>query len=514
MNGNTRPTIDYTNKDYASLRQELLEVARKKLPAWTDHSANDFGVMLVELFAYMGDILAYSIDRQANESYLETAVERGSVLNMLRLIGRELRPPQPASADLSLLFTATANGIVTIPTGAEFQTEAAVTGESIFFQYIREAIAIDLARIPPTTYAGDGTQYKRFDTLPVVQVDAAITNEVVGSSAGTPNQRFALARSPLIDGTLIVDVDEGAGPIGWELEDTLLNSLSNDRHYIVLRDENDVAWIEFGDNRYGQIPRRGRNNILATYRVGGGVKGNVPPLTINQAVSDISDLELVFNGLAASGGVDAEPLDEAVQRGPQIFRAMDRAVTVQDFEAHAREFGVGKARARGAGWNRIELYVAPVGGGQPTDTLKEDLRVYLDSKRMMSTILDVQDPDYINVFIAGTLEIESYYFMQQVQQQAENAILNLLAFDNVDFEDTLYLSKIYEAIEAIEGLRAVNVSHFALHPLPDPALPPPAGQPLSLPFDGTLRFGWSEIPQAGYSTGILFTEVIGGRRAV
>ena len=74
MSNETGPIIDYTNKDYDSLREAMLELAREKLPAWTDHSPNDLGVTLLELFAYMGDILLYYQDRIANESYLDTAV--------------------------------------------------------------------------------------------------------------------------------------------------------------------------------------------------------------------------------------------------------------------------------------------------------------------------------------------------------------------------------------------------------------------------------------------------------
>ena len=50
-------------------------------------------MLLVDLFAYVGDVIAYYQDRIASESFLDTAVERRSVLNLLRLIGYELAPP-------------------------------------------------------------------------------------------------------------------------------------------------------------------------------------------------------------------------------------------------------------------------------------------------------------------------------------------------------------------------------------------------------------------------------------
>lgn len=507
MNTSVRPRIDYTDRDYASLREAMLELAREKLPTWTDHSPNDLGVVLLELFAYMGDILLYYQDRIANESYLETAVERRSVINLLRLIGYELRPPQPASADLTLLFKDDATGMVTVDTGAEFKTTAEATGEPIHFQYVGERLDIDLDLIAATTNEEcPDKPYKRYETLPVVQVDAAVSDEILGSSDGSAGQRFALARAPLIDGSLVLTVDEGAGPKAWERKETLLHSVSGDQHYVVRWDQDDVAWVEFGDGKYGKIPQRGRNNITATYRIGGGEKGNVPPNTIIKAVTSIDHLKHVFNEGPATGGMDREDSSEAVLRGPQLFRAMGRAVTARDYEDHAREFGVGKARARAAGWNRIELFVAPVGGGQPTDTLKEDLRAYFEDRRIMTSILDIRDPRYVSVFIKGSLEIESYFFTQQVQQRVENAVRELLAFEKVDFEDTLYLSKVYEAIEDIEGVAGANITHFTVTEPPDDTL--------DLPSDGTLRFDWNEIPVAAYAQGVLLTEVTGGLSAI
>src|SRR5687767_11433496 len=101
-----QPVIDYTNKDYLSLRQAMLDLAHYRLPEWTDQGAADLGVLLVDLFAYMGDVVLYYQDRIANELFLGTATERRSVLQLLRLIGYELKPGVAAAADLTLTFKA------------------------------------------------------------------------------------------------------------------------------------------------------------------------------------------------------------------------------------------------------------------------------------------------------------------------------------------------------------------------------------------------------------------------
>src|SRR6185295_1195468 len=153
------PAIDYTNKDFQSLRRAMLELARYRLPEWTDQSPSDLGVLLVELFAYMGDVVLYYQDRIANESFPQTAVERRSVVNLMRLIGYELSPPAPASVEITLVFNVPAPGaatIVTIPQGAQFASDAKAPGGRQIFEYLGPAFTIDLASDQVSVRPEDG----------------------------------------------------------------------------------------------------------------------------------------------------------------------------------------------------------------------------------------------------------------------------------------------------------------------------------------------------------------------
>src|SRR6266851_2981127 len=98
--GDNQQVIDYLARDYRSFRKALLDLIPSKLPEWTDRSEADFGVVLIELVAYMADILSYYQDRIANEAFLSTAQERRSVIEHLRLIGYEMAPAAPGSAAL------------------------------------------------------------------------------------------------------------------------------------------------------------------------------------------------------------------------------------------------------------------------------------------------------------------------------------------------------------------------------------------------------------------------------
>jgi Baseplate J-like protein len=527
------PWIDYTNKDYASLLAAMLDLATQRLPEWTDQSPNDVGVMLLELFAYMGDTLFYDQDRIAGESFLETARERRSVLQMLRLIGYELRPPVPASADLTLLFANNATGTVTIPTGTQFTTTKDSTPVPISFYYRGPPISIDFSTLKryrlgpnnvltrlPSGQAADSTTYLVLgpvsvsdtsgatgDAIPVMQVDAIVTNEILGSSDGSPGQSFALARAPLISDSLVLLVDEGAQPPpSWTRVASLLESLPTDTSFSVRRDENDVAWIQFGDNTYGRAPRRGRNNIIARYLVGGGTKGNVPVAAISKAVLSVNQLKRVINVGAASGGDDAEGTAIAAVRGPQQFRSMGRAVTEADYELHAKVFGVAKVRATATGWNRVTLVVAPAGGGFASLTLKHDLIAYFDDKRMITTQVEIRDPSYVCIGIRWTLTVLPQYAANQVQTNAIQAVLSMWAFDQVDFAEKLFLSKIYEVVGALAGVENVFVDTFNRQSALPSSLPPFDGTTPNIVEGGTIQLGDNEIPGTIKVTALLATN--------
>jgi hypothetical protein len=79
--------IDYLAKDYAGFRQALIDFIPTRLPAWTERSEADIGMMLLELFAATADTLSYMQDRVANEAFLATASQRRSVAAHLALLG-------------------------------------------------------------------------------------------------------------------------------------------------------------------------------------------------------------------------------------------------------------------------------------------------------------------------------------------------------------------------------------------------------------------------------------------
>ncbi|MFN2497151.1 MAG: baseplate J/gp47 family protein, partial [Pseudonocardiaceae bacterium] len=436
----------------------------------------DFGNVLLELFAHLGDILSYYQDRVANESFLGTARTRRSVIEHLRLIGYELGTAAPAATTLSLTVPGTVSATVTVTKGDAFATKSQKNRPSLRFEYTREApLTIDFS----TLSADPVTKRKIFGAaqggIPVEE-GRLIRDELLGTSDGTPNQRFPLAHPRLIlrppgpgqqsrDVLVVTQLATQPANAGdtWTRRESLAFSQAGQRDYLVEIDAEDRATVVFGDGSFGKIPPPG-TSIRVTYRVGGGLAGNVAANTVTTIIN-APQLALlgatVTNPGPATGGAEREDIAHAVQHAPAVFRSLRRAVTAADYEALALSFkGVGKVRAVATGWNQVTLYVAPEGGGKVSDVLEADLKGFFEDKRMLSQLIEISDVDYVPIYVTAEIAVESFYVVADVVARVQQAVAQLLAFDRVDFNQIIYLSKFYEQSQDIAGVIYVNITEF------------------------------------------------------
>src|ERR1039457_645824 len=100
-----RGRLPYVNKDYDSIREELLARIPQLTDRWTDFNVSDLGVVLLELFSGIADMLAYYIDAQAAECYLPTARQRSNIINLCSLIDYKLHGPVAASTRIAFTLS-------------------------------------------------------------------------------------------------------------------------------------------------------------------------------------------------------------------------------------------------------------------------------------------------------------------------------------------------------------------------------------------------------------------------
>lgn len=93
--------ISYTNKDFNSFRSELQNYANSNFSDnIIDFSDASVGGMLLDLNAYVGDVLSYYLDHQFNENSLERAVESNNIERLIRETGTVIPPASPSYAEV------------------------------------------------------------------------------------------------------------------------------------------------------------------------------------------------------------------------------------------------------------------------------------------------------------------------------------------------------------------------------------------------------------------------------
>lgn len=286
------------------------------------------------------------------------------------------------------------------------------------------------------------------------------------SSLGAIAPRTATPRITSLKGQLAAVTDE------WIARPDLLSSGSGDPHVVVEVDDNGRARLRFGDDTNGKRPATD-THFTIDYRVGNGVIGNVGAESIAHIVSVSDAFTAVRNPTPATGGVEPEDIEAARRDAPQAFRTQERAVTAADYAAAAeRRPDVQRAAAtfRWTGsWYTARVTADRFGGGSVDALFSTGLRNHLERFRMAGYDLDVGGPTYVPLDVALNLCINDDYFRSDVlgavadvlsSRVLANGQLGFFHPDRFTFGQSVYLSQIIAAAQAVEGVDSVRAVKF------------------------------------------------------
>jgi hypothetical protein len=107
------PQVNYLSRDYTSIREDLINYLKAFFPdQWQDFNVASPGMALLELNAYVGDILSYVADKKFNELFIDGVTERKSAYRLAKTLGYSIPGVRPALtlADITIEVPVTANG--------------------------------------------------------------------------------------------------------------------------------------------------------------------------------------------------------------------------------------------------------------------------------------------------------------------------------------------------------------------------------------------------------------------
>jgi hypothetical protein len=264
----------------------------------------------------------------------------------------------------------------------------------------------------------------------------------------------------------------------WQPLLDLLSSHALDRVFAVETENDGSALLRFGDGQYGLDPPSG-SHIFAQYRIGTGTAGNAGADSLVHVINpgtvlNFPSLTAVRNPLPAWGGTEPESLDQVKLLAPAAFRASQhRAVTEEDY-AHAAELQPEVAQAvatfRWTGsWYTVFITVDPFGRNNVPQELRDRVRDWVTSFTQAGYDLEINAPVYVPLDIAIDICVTPYHFRGDVEQALLIALENqahpdgttgFFYPDRFGFGQPLYLSQLYAAVMAVEGVESASAKRF------------------------------------------------------
>ncbi|MBO9556785.1 putative baseplate assembly protein [Cellulomonas sp.] len=333
-------------------------------------------------------------------------------------------------------------------------------------------------------------------TVPAVHAET-IRDEVVGLSEGVPGQTFPLEHRPVVAGPpTVLEVATGAGWAQWTEVESFAGHGPDDEVFVLDRAAGEIQLgpsVREPDGTlrsYGAIPPKGAPLRLPRYRTGGGPDGNVAPGTVQVLRGGLPFVDRVSNRRAAAGGVAAETVDEAKERGPLALRVRDRAVTAEDYEHLARAAAVDVARVRavsagdGADAGAIRVLVVPAAQPDAEGSLRfEDLvpspeslaaiAEHLEERRPVGARVIVEPPFYQGVTVVARLSPRPRAAVPMLEAEAVRALNRY--FDPLrggpdgegwPFGRPVQAGEVYAVLQRLPGTEIVeDVKIFAADPL-------------------------------------------------
>ena len=428
--------VKFTHRDYGSIKADLIAYIKDRLPTWTDFLESDFGVVLVELNAGIGDMTAFYQNVTATESFPVTARLFESLVRHAEWFGYHPHPASAAQVDLT--FTKRdMHQATTVPRGTQVST---VDGSVVF--ETTEDLYMPAGQKSGTVGAVHGTH---------------VDGQIIGVSTGKKNQNFKLLTQGLVmltenNTALTVKVDGTE----WAQYRSLVWA-SGDNGYRVWIDANRDAWVQFGDGVYGNIPPEDAQ-IAADYIVGGGVDGNVGAHTLTVLVSGVDNVASVDNANPASGGANPESLEELRAHMPSLVITRGRAVTKGDYKRLIESFGeIEKVDVEHDESNIVKVYVLAQGGTAPSDALLQSVRNYLADIRMITEDVRVLPPTFVKVNVSAVLELEG---------DSTDALTGIISdlrtyLRQSDFARQLYVDDVYSFFEGYDSIKHVTITTLA-----------------------------------------------------
>ena len=563
--------IKYLNRDFNSLRNQLIEYAQTYYPqSFNDFSDGSPGMMFLEMAAYVGDVLSYYTDTQLQETFLLLAQEKKNLYNLAYSLGYRPQVTKASSTNLEIFqllpakdstsnykpdysyaltmgegssFSSTQGGINFITeqlidfsiSGSSSPTETSVyqidgNGNPLYYLLKKTTKVISAVRktttfnissperflklnLTDTNIIGiekiedsDGNEYSEVDYLAQDTVFDEQTNTYNNDSTLYSDRQFTpyLMKIKTVPRRFVsrftsetnCEIQFGAGTLTSPDEEIIPNpnniglGLSDGRSGLD-RAYDPSNFLFTGT--YGIVPAN--TTLTVTYLVGGGVTSNVASETITKPETVFSSTKPNLNSnirsfiissiasnnpQAATGGGDAESIEEIRFNAMANFASQKRTVTKDDYLLRAlsmpSRFGnIAKVyleqddqinplttenKTRIA--NPLALNMYTLGYdinknlSELTNATKTNLSTYLEQFRMLTDAINIKDAFVINISIDFKVRVSPGFNNQEILLGCLQSLQSFFNIDKWQIGQPIIKSEIISTLLGVKGVQSVQ----------------------------------------------------------
>lgn len=416
----TTPNLPVDNLDFDSIKTSLKDFLKGQ-DKFKDYDFEGSGMnILLDLLAYNTHYQAFYANMVANETFIDSAVKRQSVVSLAKQLGYTPRSYRASTANIDIVWVnpsasfraSVARGEIFINRGDIF---TATTGGSVFtfipvqnYKVVNEGnncvvrnMEIKEGRLQTFTYVVNEADTAQKFIIPDTKVD-------------TSSLRVRVTRSPK-DTTGILDI--------WTLV-TDINSIDGSTNAYYLQEIDKQRYeVQFGDGIVGRKPADG-NAILLEYLVTRGQEANgIQTFKYNGAVTTAGvtpTVSVVTNeeGIPQSsyGGSEFEDIESIRYYAPRNYQAQERTVTAEDYKTiltrdytSADSIQVwGGEESEPPQYGKVLISIKPQGATRLSTLEKLSIQnTILQRKNVLGITPEVVDPDYVYIVLDLTVRYNS-----------------------------------------------------------------------------------------------------------
>jgi uncharacterized phage protein gp47/JayE len=487
--------INFSALDFVTLRRSLVEYIKTYFPDdFNDFVSSNGAIMFMELVAASGNILSQRADILSDEAFLPTAQSKDAVINHLSLINQTFKRATPATVDVEISISNPISAQITIPSGLQFIIPGA-DGSNVTYE---------LYRAPNDYYSGISIPIGKRGII-AFGIEGRFATPVVVQSAGGSNQSIEINGTDILDDPIFVDVATGSSPPSRYIRVTNIEKYyPNDEVFEVKFLESSMK-IVFGDDINGKAPLAGQT-ITVTYRTGGGLNGRIGSNIINESRQILPNppasapVDVLFRNIAPSvGGYDDESIEDAKKRAPKDAATLGSATSGEDYSQLAKSYihpvfgsvlkavstvrsGVEQdlltlaeavraattseeaAEILGTNFinkNIIEVYALANGSNDtpstPSAGLKQGLQQYFSEISVLTDEVRILDGAIKSIDFTANVIVNRSADAGTVKESVSKVIDDFFNIDNFDMGQGLYISRLYETIQNVPGVKFVKI---------------------------------------------------------